>query len=122
MRRVELSGLPLNAEGRRSVAADFGIAGVLVWSDDGHERLLAFGPGCRIKSEKEAIGVHPEALMMWARPKGRTQHALKLLQDFPGLTPYGAAKEAGVNVSAVYRAQQRAQRATCECCGQRLPV
>jgi len=122
MRRVELSALPLNAEALGKVEADRNIAGVLVWPDDGRDRLMAFGPGCHVKSERQALGAHPGATMIWTRPSGRTQHALKLLQDFPGLTPYAAAKEAGVNVSAVYRAKARTNRPACACCGQRLPA
>jgi len=122
MRRVSLSELPINAEGRRKVGSDAGIAGVVVWDDEGRDRLLAFGPGCRFKSEGEALGASQDVKMIWTRPLGRTQHALQLLQDFPGLTPYAAAKESGVHVSAVYRAKARANRPLCKCCGQRLPA
>lgn len=49
--------------------------------------------------------------------KGRTLAALDLVAQ--GMTPHAAAKQAGVHVSAVYRAQERlATRPICGCCGQ----
>lgn len=50
--------------------------------------------------------------------KSKTMQALaRVLQD--GLTPFAAAKEAGINASAVYRALARQQtKPLCPCCGQ----
>lgn len=51
----------------------------------------------------------------------RTAKALALLDSQAGMTPYAAAKQAGVDVAAVYRALKRKAAAkaqpTCPCCG-----
>ena len=92
--------------------------------------MAVFGPGCAFKTEAEALAARPQAEVVWTRVRvapdapaaGRTQAALRLLERDPNLSPFAAAKQAGVHVSAVYRALQRASRPVCECCGQRLPA
>lgn len=56
---------------------------------------------------------------IWSRQSGAscTMQALDLVNE--GLTPYAAAKQVGINQSAVYRAiARRAGREVCESCGQ----
>ena len=51
--------------------------------------------------------------------KSKTQQALDLLKENPGMTPYEAAAKAGVGNAAVYQALRRNKGKTlCPCCGQ----
>lgn len=132
MRRVDNPrSLPGGAD--VAAAADLhprSIAGALAWqaTDGAHVRL--FGPGCQWHDEAGALaGLDLSTVVVWNRSEprtqpehGRTRRALALLDKDPGLTPYRAAQQAGVHVSAVYRALQRAALPVCECCGQRLPA
>ncbi len=50
--------------------------------------------------------------------KSKTMQALDLILQ-EGMTPFAAAKQAGVHASAVYRALERQQqKPICPCCGQ----
>jgi len=52
----------------------------------------------------------------------KTQQALQLLKDNPGMSAYAAAKQVGISKTAVYNAQNREKgRARCPTCGQLLP-
>ena len=47
----------------------------------------------------------------------KTDEALRLIAD-EGLTPYAAAKKAGITPTTVYVAMQRRKgKVTCPCCG-----
>ena len=51
--------------------------------------------------------------------KSKTQQALDLLKEYPGMTPYEAAAKVGVGNAAVYQALRRTKDKTvCPCCGQ----
>lgn len=52
----------------------------------------------------------------------KTQQALALLKAHPEMTPYQAAKQAGISKTAVYNALKREKgRARCPTCGQLVP-
>ena len=55
----------------------------------------------------------------------KTQDALKLMRE-KGLTPYAAAKEAGITPTTIYAAIKREEAkgamATCPCCGSVVPA
>lgn len=55
----------------------------------------------------------------------KTQDALKLMRE-KGLTPYAAAKEAGITPTTLYAAIKREEAkgalATCPCCGSVVPA
>ena len=55
----------------------------------------------------------------------KTQDALKLMRE-KGLTPYAAAKEAGITPTTLYVAIKREEAkgalATCPCCGSVVPA
>lgn len=49
--------------------------------------------------------------------KSKTQQALQLVSE--GITPYAAAKQAGIATSTLYTALKRQQgKQLCPCCGQ----
>ena len=103
------------------------VDGALAFEVGGETTIRLFGPGCLWRDLSGALeGVSPDTpVSYWARhhpPVGRTQQALRLLQQDPTLTPNAAAKLAGVNAAAVYRALERSSRPLCQCCGQRLPA
>lgn len=51
--------------------------------------------------------------------KSKTQQALDLLKENPGMTPYEAAAKVGVGNAAVYQAIRRTKgKELCPCCGQ----
>lgn len=51
--------------------------------------------------------------------KSKTQQALELLKESPGMTPYEAAAKVGVGNAAVYQALRRTKdKEVCPCCGQ----
>ena len=51
--------------------------------------------------------------------KSKTQQALDLLRQNPGMKPYQAAEAVGVGNAAVYQALQRTKgKEICPCCGQ----
>lgn len=51
--------------------------------------------------------------------KSKTQQAIELLKDNPGMTPYEAAAKVGVGNAAVYQALRRTKgKEVCPCCGQ----
>lgn len=126
-RLLSLGQHPLGADVAEVLVQNPGAAIGVVFLD-GKARL--FGPGCQHKSLESASAGAPPGSSYWVQapspeptaPIGRTQAALRLLAQNPGMTPHAAAKQAGVHVSAVYRAQQRASRPTCPCCGQRMPT
>jgi hypothetical protein len=133
MRRVTFDRLPLDREAGRTILDNPGIDGACAWwtgarKDNPHAAV--FGPGCAFKTEAEVLAARPQAEVVWTRAQaapqapagGRTQAALRLLERDPNLSPFAAAKQAGVHVSAVYRALARRVRPVCECCGQRLPA
>ena len=55
--------------------------------------------------------------------KSKTQQALDLMRDNPGMTAYAAADRVGITEQAVYAAKRRLEKATaagkvrCPCCG-----
>lgn len=55
----------------------------------------------------------------------KTQDALKLMRD-KGLTPYAAAKEAGITPTTLYAAIKREEAkgaiVACPCCGSLVPA
>lgn len=55
----------------------------------------------------------------------KTQEALRLLRE-KGLTPYAAAKEAGITPTTLYAAIKREEAkgamAACPCCGSLVPA
>ena len=128
MNLVPINALPVAAASRATLARTKGIDGCIVYVKDGAPRVLAFGPGCDAGDMDAAVELHPEAHAAWVRAApvnrtGRTGLALDMLTADPSTTPYAAAKAAGVDVSAVYRAMRRRDaRGTCGCCGQLLPI
>ena len=51
--------------------------------------------------------------------KSKTQQALDLMREHPGMTAYEAADRVGVNNAAVYQAMQCMKgKEVCPCCGQ----
>lgn len=51
--------------------------------------------------------------------KSKTQQALELVKENPGMTPYEAAAKVGVGNAAVYQALRRTKdKEVCPCCGQ----
>jgi hypothetical protein len=51
--------------------------------------------------------------------KSKTQQALDLMRDNPGMTAYEAAAKVGIGNAAVYQAMRRTVGKTlCPCCGQ----
>jgi hypothetical protein len=132
MRRVDhLHDLPGGDDVARQLGPDPVVDGAVSWQDKGILRIRVWGSACRWTSRNAALAGLPASAVVWEKgvkraqkgaPEGRTQAALRLLERDPNLTPFAAAKQAGVHVSAVYRALQRASRPVCECCGQRLPA
>jgi len=111
-----------------------GISGAVSWEGPDGQQLMVWGPGLRWETEGDALDnatILPTdaTVTIWnhvqvpdTTPGGRTQQALRLLEANPGLRPYAAAKQAGVHVSAVYRALERGRREACPCCGRRMPA
>lgn len=122
MRRVTLSQLaPKRVQ---NVLDQEGILGAVRTTDG---MVIAFGPACTLDTEELALEAYPDAEALWSRgfvaPLGtsRTSKALHLLSQNERLTPHAAAKQAGVHVSAVYRAlDKQAEKGVCPCCGQLL--
>ena len=53
----------------------------------------------------------------------KTQQALALLKAHPEMTPYQAAKQAGISPTTLYAALKRERgRSRCPACGQLLPA
>lgn len=122
------------AETRSSVAkaaAHAGVDGMVVYGSDEERRTVAaYGPACKHKSVELAIAFHghhavahycravPEPASVGDMTKSKTMQALDLvLKD--GLTAYAAAKQVGINQSAVSRAlARREDKDICPCCGQ----
>ena len=51
--------------------------------------------------------------------KSKTQQAIDLMRENPGLTAYAAAAQVGVSEQAIYGAMKRTKdRQKCPCCGQ----
>ncbi|GEM_PF-6645069 len=57
--------------------------------------------------------------------ESKTQQALRLMRE-KGMTPYAAAKEAGIVPSAIYAAIKREEAKgtmeACPCCGSMVPT
>ncbi len=84
--------------------------------------VYGFGPGWTYETEAEVRdeGYLPDLLTRPAAARdGRTAEALRLLAANPMLLPVEAARQAGVDPSAVYRALRRTERKhpTCPHCG-----
>lgn len=51
--------------------------------------------------------------------KSKTQQAMELMRENPGMTAYAAAAQVGVSEQAIYGAMRRTKdRQVCPCCGQ----
>ena len=51
--------------------------------------------------------------------KSKTQQAIDLMRENPGMTAYAAAAQVGVSEQAIYGAMRRTKdRQKCPCCGQ----
>lgn len=128
MNYVTLDALPVSEGTRIMLAKMPGVAGCVVHYSDDRLRVAVFGPECDHLTLDAALAQYPNAHATWvktgpANRKGRTGKALDMLQADPDLTPYAAAKAAGVDVAAVYRAlYRRKNRGVCSCCGQLLPT
>lgn len=131
MRRVNhLHELPGGDDVAQQLGPDPAIDGAVAWEDaNGTLRVRVWGQGGAWTTRKAALVGLPATAVVWEKghkptgtAAGRTQAALRLLDRYPDLTPHAAAQRAGVHVSAVYRALQRASRPVCECCGRRLPA
>ena len=123
MRRVTLSQLAPVAV--HDQLLQDGIEGAMLLLDGS---LRVFGPACDVETEAAAVTAWPGADAIWSRSfqfapgKGKTATAINLLQADPRLTPAAAAKQAGVNVAAVYRQLgKQSERGTCPHCHQLLP-
>jgi hypothetical protein len=131
MRRVTLQGLPITETTRQTLLGNPSVAGALVSygpEPDLNVRVHVFGPGCLHKTAEQAQAATPGAECLWERDwkptpstagLSRTAAALALI-DSEDITPYSAAMQCGVDVSAVYRALNRRARPKCQCCGQVL--
>lgn len=127
MRRVTLDKLPVSDDTRKLLESNNSIAGAVVSGNTVH----VFGPELATKTLAAARAWAKSPSHFWerdwkpAKPKprtdglSRTQAALKLV-DEEDITPYAAAQQAGVDVSAVYRALARRERPKCQCCGRPL--
>jgi hypothetical protein len=130
MNYVTLDALPVSEGTRITLAKTPGIDGCVVYKKDRQLRVAVFGPDCDYPRLESVLDVMPEPTAVWRKPpqaaavpRGRTAKALEILESNPSLTPYAAAKAAGVHVSAVYRALvRRTSRGVCSCCGQLLPT
>lgn len=128
MQYVTLDALPVSPDAQAMLAKAPGISGCVIHYSGDRLRVAVFGPECDHLTLDAALAQYPNAHAAWvktgpANRKGRTGKALDMLQADPALTPYAAAKAAGVDVAAVYRAiNRRKSRGTCACCGQLLPV
>lgn len=128
MNYVTLDALPVSEGIRVMLAKTPGVDGCVVHDKAGHLRVAVFGPDCDHVNLDAVLAEYPKAHAAWLKSgpvnrKGRTGLALDLLKSDPTMTPYAAAKAAGVDVAAVYRAiNRRKSRGTCSCCGQLLPV
>lgn len=134
MQRVTLAQLPVSEATRKTLKSNPDIAGALIPGDPDAVHVTVFGPRLRLASLAEALKVEPDAAWLWERdwkptpaPRDdgltRTAAALKLI-DEDDLTPYAAAKMAGIDTSAVYRAlarrEAKAKAPRCQCCGRPL--
>lgn len=115
----------------RKAATHEGVDGLLVYGPDAeHRTVVAYGPACRHPTADAALAFHgrgaiahycpamPVPVTMPGMPKSRTMKALDLVL-INGMTAYAAAKEVGINPSAVSRALARREDKTlCPCCRQ----
>lgn len=125
-----VDALPVSAHVIRELQrlADEGtIEGVLVDASQDPVKAHAWGAGCVDKRLENARRTLPSATHGWVagmgrtmvrvtRPGSRTDIALRILETTPETTPYEAARQAGVDPAAVYRALQRG-KTRCPCCG-----
>lgn len=115
----------------RKAATHQGVDGLIVYGpDEDHRTVVAYGQACKHKTFEAAQAFHgrgavahycptmPAPVTIPAMPKSRTMKALDLVL-IDGLTAYAAAKQVGINPSAVTRAlQRREDKPLCPCCGQ----
>lgn len=125
-----VDALPVSAHVIRELqrlADEDTIAGVLVDAGQDPVKVHAWGSGCVDKRLEHALRALPSATHGWVvgagpglvratRPGSRTDMALRILETSPETTPYVAARRAGVDPAAVYRALQRG-KTRCPCCG-----
>lgn len=71
------------------------------------------------------IGLKYGIPLFWMIDMSKTQEALRLIRE-KGLTPYAAAKEAGITPTTLYQAIKREEAkgtmAACPCCGSMVPA
>lgn len=136
MLRVTIDGFPVTEGTRKALLDNPGVAGALLSygpEPDQNVRVHVFGPLCQFKTSAEALARIDSPEYLWerdwkpAKPKAkprpdglsRTAAALKLI-DEEEITPYSAAQQCGVDVSAVYRAlarrEAKAKAPKCPCC------
>lgn len=115
----------------RKAATHTGVDGLLVYGPDAdHRTVVAYGQACKHKTVDAALAFHgrgavahycpamPVPASVPAMAKSKTMKALDLVL-IDGMTAYAAAKEVGINASAVSRALARREDKTiCPCCGQ----
>lgn len=130
--RVSITGLPVASGTRESLLRE-DVNGALVYEiNNGDDiRVVAFGPGCSYRDEASALHGYRDRTVthVWNRhvlpdpvhAGSKTALALAAMANDPKLTPNAAAKRAGINASAVYRAlKRREERGVCSCCGRAL--
>lgn len=131
--RVSITGLPVSGTTRETLLCEGVDGAVLYLTRQDDIRALVFGPGCAYRDEAAAIRVCGErgfeVTHVWNRhvlpdpvhAGSKTALALAAMTNDPKLTPNAAAKRAGINASAVYRAlKRREERGVCSCCGRAL--
>lgn len=128
MKLVSLDALPVSQDSRKALARTKGVDGCVVRLEGGEPRVVVYGPACELRTLEAAVRAHPTAHAAWVRKEpvvrsSRTALALAMIDADPTMTPYAAAKAAGVNVSALYREQRRrGERGCCPGCGRLLPA
>lgn len=137
IRTRHLTQLPLRRdtlEHLRDVFLRGQVDGAVVYFDgtpDQNVKVHAWGPSCVDKTEARVLRAIPvEPAYVWAprdqdagseaprvKPGSRTARALELLAAGEAPNVNAAAREAGVDAAAVYRARNRGTRTVCPHCG-----